>query len=503
MMASTIERNGSLMGFGNCINYRQELGVGLPIDVDKGRPLVIAHPAAGIYYHSSMSLFEDTEHPFLHVMVDYGDYYPNTYPYSMDSANHALYHRLPDSSLGHNVFRKASISTPHWQMHVIGEAYEYLSKAPPLDILYVDWFTWLDEFIVKPETSFCDMMSHYVHKIRDGGLIIIDDKHENIEQWNNYPKERTKITNDSEIEYLCHIEWLGTNWQDEMTSYSAKVLKVHHNVESKLGQKNWFDEIKKWFWTTIPEFALNMPQIEKMIEHKQEESIHHLAVTWNDWHDTWRDVYMDLERPVLQPIPPFKAWPRNSYLEYLKWLKEHPKLLFEKLQKRTYELKNNNFKLTLIHGDIIELAPILYSQDAAIAVREELQQRIISRCPWWKNQATVLQSGNHWNYNPMKGLIWSGNNSTPNLSKLLIEQSIKQPYMEIFPKMKPFKCRRIITISHAEACLDKLMESCQNLFNQGEEFDFLCDEPIELIVIYKDSEDYQESDIGIDWKRIE
>ena len=47
------------------------------------------------------------------------------------------------------------------------------------------------------------------------------------------------------------------------------------------------------------------------------------------------------------------------------------------------------------------------------------------------------------------------------------------------------------------------MESCQNLFNQGENFDFLCDEPIELIVIYKDSEDYQESDIGNNWKRIE
>ena len=73
----------------------------------------------------------------------------------------------------------------------------------------------------------------------------------------------------------------------------------------------------------------------------------------------------------------------------------------------------------------------------------------------------------------------------------------------LFPKIKPFKCRRIITISHAEACLDKLMESCQNLFNQGENFDFLCDEPIELIVIYKDSEDYQESDIGNNWKIIE
>jgi len=317
-MSACIERREAIMGFGNCINYRQVLGVGLPIEVDESRPLVIAHPAAGSYYHSSMSLFEDTKHPFLHVMVDYGGYYPDNYPYSIDCNNQALYHRLPDSSLGHNMYRKASLATPHWQMHVIGEAYEFLSNAPPIDILYVDWFTWLDQFIVEPKNSFCDMISHYIHKIRDGGLIIIDDKHENIESWNNYPTDKTRVTNHSEIEYQCNIEWLGGNWEDEMTTYSAKVLKVHHDTESILGQKNWFEEMKEWFWTNIPETALNKYQIEAMIKNKQEESIHHLAVTWEDWHKTWREVYIDLDEPFLQPIPPIKAWPGESYLDYLK-----------------------------------------------------------------------------------------------------------------------------------------------------------------------------------------
>ena len=134
---------------------------------------------------------------------------------------------------------------------------------------------------------------------------------------------------------------------------------------------------------------------------------------------------MDLNEPYLHPVPPIKAWPKDSYLKYLKWLNENPKLLFEKMKKRTYQLQNYNFKLTLIHGDIVELAPTLYCRDGAIAARENLQQRIISRCPWWKNQATVLQRGKLWNYNPIKGgLIWSGNNSTPDLTRLLIEQSI-------------------------------------------------------------------------------
>ena len=503
MMSSSVRKFNSKFGFGDCINYGPEIGIGLPIDIDKNRPLVVCHPAAGTYYHSSMSLFEDTNHPFMHILVDFGDYYPSTYPYVVDSINHAIYHRLPDSSDGNAIFRKASSSNPHWQMHVVAEAYEFLSKSPPIDILYVDWMTWLDKFIVNRKTSFCDMISHYIHKIRDGGLIIIDDKHENIEQWFNFPKKRTRISEDSEIEFQCQIEWLGTDLEDKMKSYSAKVIKVYHDSDGKLGSNDWFDEIKQWFWNSIPEMALDQSQISRMIENKQNESIHHLAVTWEDWHDTWRDVYMDLNEPYLHPVPPIKAWPKDSYLKYLKWLNENPKLLFEKMKKRTYQLQNYNFKLTLIHGDIVELAPTLYCRDGAIAVRENLQQRIISRCPWWKNQATVLQRGKLWNYNPIKGgLIWSGNNSTPDLTRLLIEQSIKQPYMELFPSVKPFKCRKIITISHSKACLKQLMDVCEEFFKTEKKLDIFTDELIELIIVHRDKKDYQEFDIMSNWEKI-
>ncbi len=490
-------------GFGNCVNYGTEFGLGLPIEVDLNRPLVFCHPAAGRYYNSSLSLFEDTNHPFMQILVDYGDYYPSTYPFAVDAANFSKFHRLPDSSDGAAVFRKASLGNPHWQMHVIGEAFEYLINSPPVDILYIDWFSWLDRFIESPDSSFCDMISHYVHKIRDGGLIIIDNKHENIKQWFNFPKQRTKVTEDSEIEFQCTIEWLGSDFNDEIKTFSANVVKVFHNSEGKLGDKNWFEEIKQWFWKSIPEMALTSSQIKTMIDNKQKESIHHLAVTWDDWHQTWRDVYIDLEQPYLEPIPPIKAWPRDSYLDYLRWLKNNPDLLLQEIKKRTYLMKHNNFKLTLIHGDIIQLAPSLYSNEAAIAVRNNLQQRIISRCSWWKGQTTVLQSGKFWDYTQIKGVIWSGENSTPNLTELLIQQSIKQPYMDLFPKMKPFKCRKIITISHGNASLRQLMESCQEMFENEENSDFLFGEPIELIVIYKDLDDYQEFEVGIGWEKLD
>ena len=502
MMSASIKKKQTSFGLGNCINYGTEIGIGLPIEVDINRPLVFCHPAAGRYYHSSMSLFEDINHPFMQILVDFGDYYPSSYPFAVDAANFSKYHRLPDSSNGHAIFRKASLSNPHWQMHVIGEAYDYLSSSPPIDILYVDWFSWLERFIEIGENSFCDMMSQYVHKIRDGGLIIIDNKHENIEQWFNFPKQRTRITENSEIEFQSQIEWLGYDFNDESKTFSANVIKVFHDSNGELGDKNWFEEIKQWFWNSIPEMALTKTQIKTMIEKKQQESIHHLAVTWDEWHKTWSDVYMDLDEQYLEPIPPIKAWPSDSYLDYLKWLEKNPNLLFQDFEKRSYVMKSNNFKLTLIHGDIIELAPSLYSEDAAIAVRNNLQQRIISRCSWWKNQATVLQSGNYWDYSQVKGLIWSGENSTPDLAKLLIEQSTKQPYMDLFPKMKPFKCRKIITISHGNACLKQLMESCQNLYSQSVNLYFPISESIELIVVHKDDSDYEEIELNDLWRKV-
>ena len=134
------------------------------------------------------------------------------------------------------------------------------------------------------------------------------------------------------------------------------------------------------------------------------------------------------------------------------------------MQKRKFKLKDHNFKLTLVEGDIVQLSPYLYSNDAAIAVRDNLKNRIISRCSWLKNQATTLQSGKNWNFNPIKKLIWSGKDATPNLTQKLIEQYIKQPNMIIHSKMKSFECRRIITISNGKGNLKELMSSCQDLY---------------------------------------
>ncbi|MGY8729071.1 MAG: hypothetical protein ACKVKS_07615, partial [Candidatus Poseidoniales archaeon] len=60
-MSQSMTRDLPLNGFGTCVTYGNgsDMGIGLPIEIDENRPVVIAHPAAGNHYSASMSLFED------------------------------------------------------------------------------------------------------------------------------------------------------------------------------------------------------------------------------------------------------------------------------------------------------------------------------------------------------------------------------------------------------------------------------------------------------------
>lgn len=492
-----------LNGFGNCVTYGEanNMGIGLPIDLDENRPLVIAHPAAGNHYHASMSLFEDAKHPFVHVLVDFGQYCPDVWPYHADIVNHAIYQRLHDTSEGAPVFRKTSIAVPHWQIHVASEAYDYLSKAAPIDILYVDWMTWLDKFIVNSETALPEMMTHYANKIRDGGLVILDHKHislaEHGNSWYNHPGGTFAIGEHAMMEEVCTIEWVGWDASNDISTFSATVFKIHHSSEGPLGKTNWAEEIKPWFWKSIPEMALNEQQVQKLIETDHSESVHPNAITWENWHDTWTTAYMEgsAQSTVFQtPVPTKTAWPKESYMEYLQWLVEHPQCLLPTVEKRSYKLLGENFILNLIHGDLLELAPTLYTKNSALAVRNNLQQKIVNRCPWWKNQTTILQTKESWETNPIKGLKWSGQNATKHLAKIIIEQSKAQAMDTTtyeFPYFRPrFNCRNIVTVAHGNATLLEVMKAVEAYY---EELGWEYPRPtntLELTIVYLDENEY-------------
>ena len=76
-------------GFGGCVAYGPPFGIGLPIDPPEGRPLVIVHPAAAMHHHASFGLVSDAGHPFIHVVVDYGEYTPNGWGINANEAGMA------------------------------------------------------------------------------------------------------------------------------------------------------------------------------------------------------------------------------------------------------------------------------------------------------------------------------------------------------------------------------------------------------------------------------
>ena len=196
----------TLDGFGMCVTYGKDnnSGIGLPIVVDEDL-------ASGCRIGSSQSLPCERQVCLKMLGIRLSTFWltmanfcPDEWPYRTDIVNHAVYQRLHDASQGHPVFRKVCIDVPHWQVHVAGDAYEYLSNAPPVDVLYVDWFSWIDRFITREEHGFADMMAQYISKIRDGGLVIVDHKHKQLREggcrWFNHPSETFSVGPHSVIE---------------------------------------------------------------------------------------------------------------------------------------------------------------------------------------------------------------------------------------------------------------------------------------------------------------
>ena len=486
-----------LNGFGTCVTYGQNgaMGIGLPIEIDANRPVVIAHPAAACHYHASMSLFEDVTQPFLQVLVDYGLYVPDEAPYHADEANHAVYQRLHNTSQGHPVYRKASLELPHWQIHAVGDAYEFLTKAPPIDILYVDWLSWLDRFIENHDNAFPEMMAHFAENIRDGGLVILDHKHlpedEYGPSWYNHPGGTFAVTASTSISEVCKIEWLGMNAHYEMQTFEATVFKVHHEGDGNLGGIDWSKAIEPWFWSSIPEMALDQHQIQSLIDNGQSETIHPSAVTWDNWHDTWSRIHIygsDTTLTFRTPVPVQTAWPKSSYLAYLQWLIEHPTCLQPPLKTRTLSFNNGQFLLHLVHGDLLDLAPMVYGKNTVLAVRNKLQKQVVDRCPWWAKQVAMLQTSEPWRPNPLPGLRWSGPQATPNLTQRIIEAALDQLHDEFFAYHPTFECNAIVTVAHGTASLDDVIADIEACIAEG----VLpgSNLPFELTIVHQNDQDY-------------
>ncbi len=496
---NTVAQSANNAGFGTCLAYGPPLEIGLPIKVNPNRPLVMAHPAAAMHYHASFGLLEDANHPFIQFMVDLGDYAPTSWSVNANESGRAPFQRLPDTVNGHEVYRKASMKTPHWQVHAgCNEAYETLTNMPPIDILYVDWLSWLPIEDNHGEGDFRQRMSSFVHKIRDGGLVLLDHKHKSMDEgdhpWFRHPEgDVFSVGGQSSMRNMGLVEWLAPNLWGDYETHIASAFLVHHNPDGTLGTTDWDVAMKPWFWGTVAEMSLQPEQIQELVDATAEAPIHLDATTLDDWMETWIRV-MDQhgsQNAYMTPEPPAEAWPNGAYHEFLNGLFENPQLLMDVPEKRSYRLRGENFKLNIVYGNILDLAPALYAKNAVLALRSNLAKQVVARCPWWSGHALVLQTEPTWMNNLIQGLTWSGEAATPLLAKKMLEMAKVQTQSSSYTEVNKFPVGHVVTVAHGHGTLSEVMKAVKAYYASIPEYMALA--PMELTIVCLDSEDYTDT----------
>ena len=482
-------------GVGHCYFHGPPAGVGLPITLVEDRPLVVVHPAAAINYTASFGLLEHIGHPFIHFMVDWGNYAPDDWGVGSFELTELNYQRLADTVHGHPTYRNTALRTPHWQVHAVGEAYETLTKMPPVDVLYVDWLEWMAPNTVNREQAFVNMMASFVHKIRQGGLVIVDHKNSTMSEgqhpWFAYPEDDFfHVVDQTFMAKKGPVDWLSTNIYGDLRSHHATVFEVVHAVDSELGLKDWDTAMLPWCWGTVPEMSLTTNQLQTLLDLKMGEHHHPKTDTFEKYMDRWLRVMDDHGPPqtILGHRPPIQGWPDGAYAEFLQWLIDHPACTSGDLEKRTYTMLGEMFKLHIVHGDLTLLAPSLWKQHAMLAVRAPLKQQVVARCPWWLGQALELQSDPAWMGNPVKDLQWSGPNATPMLAKTMLELAKTQPYSRAFPSIKSMQVNHIVTVAHGSASLGEVMKAVKAYHDTLPPM--MARAPMEMTIVCLDEDDY-------------
>ena len=498
--------SGSIRKYiGNCIKYNGETKIGIEFEYDQTRPLIVAHPAAARHYEASMSLFEDFEHPFVQIVIDKFPAYPDCWPDIItETVSSQTYQRLNDTVSGYPVFRRTVNSNPHWQIQVNCDATQYLDECPLIDIMYVDWFDWIDKGKGSDYQKMLNLFTVLTKKIRDGGLLIIDNKHhfpfDKLLQKHTIDKSKINLGG-ATIQYTGFIEWLGTNAYSNCNVFSAMVFEVANSA-------NQYDEdavqfTQSWLADSIPEFSLSKQQISKLIEKKAEQSCHVDAYTWDVWQSNWQANVLNDNIFVGQSdiIPLLETWSLTKYSQFLHWLMDNHNLP-ENIEPISYQSLDGKFTIHLVHGDIVSLAPKLYDKKTAIAVRHSLTKKILNRCPWWKGQMVEIQSAPSWLSNSVKNITWSGK-ADRNLIFQLFEQFFIQQATSLEPRLRLKNLTRLITVANSTGQLSELFTMCEDCVEKLAAAKLLNDEPLELIIIHKDSDDYREDFVASNWQRIQ
>lgn len=487
---------------GTFIHSSDELNVGIDFTLDKSRPLVIAHPAAGNHYHASMSFIQEFDHPFIQLVIDLYPYFPDTWPGTVTtSGNFMKYQRINDTIDGYPVFRVCDNKQPHWQVQVTSDAEAYLNSIPLVDILYLDWIDWIKLGEGNGEKQIQSILNHVAKFVRKGGLIILDHKHDLRRMFclNEIGNESLAVNQSlgSVLNYSGELEWLGENSISELTAYSASMYVVTSNDKNDMIDLTAF---QTWLGGLVPEFAQSLQQINSAIEVGRNQFNHVDAYTWDMWNDNYIQKLTDdiIQVDYANPVPAMCTWKLKDYQKFLNWVKSNPHLMAKPKEPRAYVNTNHSHMVNIIHGDIVHLSPILFSKSSLVAVRKSLVQKILNRCPWWTENIVELQSSRPWMENPIPSLVWSGDDVTNKLVGDIMDLCYSK-FLQKFPDLDKIpKSLEIITIANGNGELEELLQGLDNFLLRSK---FPKAVKLKLTVVHLDIGDYAGGYLPNNWLR--
>ena len=242
---------------------------GIPFSPDEGRPTIIYHPAAGGHWIASWQMAVSLGTPFVLVANDlhpeapdddfFGVVRPNgNCPFQQ--VGYTDYH-------GSKLYQKSSLTVPHWLEMNQGDGGQTLAAMPFVDILYVDWLDdWMPRPVAAPNVDFSDHAKSFAHKVRDGGLILLDLKHHSPDfsmPWFGIPADSFEVHAGVKLEHLgCIIQRKEEGFSHlngaENRQNVIEVFKVHNDhlsgemnegVTERLALLDYFATLDRVFCT--------------------------------------------------------------------------------------------------------------------------------------------------------------------------------------------------------------------------------------------------------------
>ena len=431
----------------------------IPFPNVRDRPLIVAHPGAHMNYLASWNVMVDNEAPFVLVCDDLSPAYPDGW-WSSHSHNRAEYFARISNLKGiGQAYRNPDLGFQNLLIHRGMEAKKGLNDFPFLDIMYTDFpeiFLQEGFDFESKEPVLLQAASLLSSKVRDEGLIIFDLK--NTPKEISLPKGLIEIDEKTSWEYMGKAEWfIIPKGVDLFHTGNQDIQAVIYKVRNKSKFPDCFDFLA----SLMKERRLSIDELQK-IKHVPPRWPFHIHQS--EYLEAWlRHAEFGSAEPFLHPMPLDSAWKKDEYKEWIQWLMQHPEQLRpQKRHERT--LKIGNVGVTIVHGDILDHLDWLESIDASLVLRRELLTKCLERNPYLIKHSVNLQP--RWDFNPISNLKWSGVESSPDLTTLLMRQS---------------KSNTMATISHGDATLTSIQHALRS--NN-------CDLPENLIVFHLDSEDY-------------